>query len=260
MITTYILAASMALHAQEARVEESIPQEPGSRGIPFGIQEASPRPPRLPQRIGVSESLYTLDAPPPGFDGKARPLLKPGQGMEGWTNIHGDATEWTLDENGFIHATIDNAVSVMEFGDCQLHVEYSLPRTPGRIGSAAASSGVIIHGRYEIELHNSFGRPPQPTSSGSVRGLAAPIVNAALPAPGWQALDIYFKAPRIKDGKVVSLPKITALLNGVLILNNVEISGPTDVAVGKDMPEVGPVILQGSSDPVYFRNLWIRRP
>ena len=217
-------------------------------------------PPKVPKKVGVGKSLYTLDAPPPGFDGKSMPLLMPNRGMEGWNDTDGKATDWVIDEGGFVHASDRDAVSVMEFGDCHLHVEYSLPNTPGRIGAAAASSGVIIHGRYEIELHNSFGRPARSMSCGALRGLVAPVANATLPAPGWQALDIFFSAPVLEDGKVINNPRITALLNGVLILNNVEITQPTDYAIATDMPATGPLILQGSSDPVIFRNLWIRRP
>ena len=78
-----------------------------------------------------------------------------------------------------------------EFGDLQLHLEFSLPTTPGRIGSEASSIGVLLQGRYEILLKNSYGRPPNTECSGALLGNHPPCVNAMLPSPGWQTLDVY---------------------------------------------------------------------
>ena len=249
-------SAGQDSRATQAHAEESKDKQES----PAAGDREQETPSVLPGMGSVSTTLYTLNAPPPGFDGKAMPLLKPKKGMQGWTDIDGKATDWTIDEDGVVHATDRDVMTEMAFGDCQLHIEYSLPQTPGRIGSAAATSGVVIQGRYEIELHNSFGRPPSRMSAGAIRGAVAPIANASLPAPGWQALDVYFKAPLIEDGKVVRPAMMTALLNGVLILNNVEITAPTDAAIGTDMPAMGPLVLQGSPDQVHFRNIWIRRP
>lgn len=262
-----LIALLCAMQAEPAPPTDTPPAKESQQQEQQQEEEAPPprqgirrKPPLIPKKAGVGKSFYTLDAPPPGFDGKAMPLLMPGQGMAGWNDINGMPTDWVLDEDGCIHASDRDAIIGKEFGDCQLHVEYSLPRTPGRIGPQGANSGVILHGRYEIELHDSYGRPPLTNCSGAIKGLLAPVANATLPTPGWQVLDVYFRAPVVQDGKVIQNPRITALLNGVLILNNAEITQPTDSAIDSDMPSTGPLILQGSPDPVIFRNLWIRQP
>ena len=241
--------------ATETEQAETEPQPVSPPPPTHGIRRDAPP---LPSKSGTSSSLYTLDAPPPGFDGKSRMLLRRNAGMSGWSMHDGGTMDWVLDEQGNLHASDRDVVINHEFGDCQLHLEYSLPRTPGRIGSASASSGLQLHERYEIQLANSYGRPPNLVCSGAIKGQSPPLVNATLPAPGWQALDVYFSAPKIKDGVIVQKPRVTALLNGILILNNVEIDGPTSGASGSDMVETGRILLKGSPDPVIFRNIWIR--
>lgn len=213
---------------------------------------------KAPPLPSSNSSFYTLDAVPPGFDGKNRVLLKSSAGLSGWSMHDGGTMDWVQDEKGNLHASDRDVVIDHEFGDCQLHLEYSLPRTPGRVGSASASTGLQLHERYEIQLVNSYGRPPNLMCCGAIKGQVPPLANGVLPAPGWQALDVFFSAPRIEDGVVVRKPHVTVLLNGILILNNVEIDGPTSGASGRDMVERGRILLKGSPDPVIFRNIWIR--
>ena len=213
-----------------------------------------------PVQGGAAKSIFTLNAAPPGFDGKSRPIVHPIMGLDGWRTSVGEPCDWVLDESGVLLASDHDVVVPFEFGDVQLHIEYSLPTTPGRLGSAKASSGAVLHGRYEIELLNSFGRPASTSCCGALKGLVAPIANASLPSPGWQTLDVFFRAPRLAGEVVLEKPRVTVLLNGALVLNNVEIDRPTDASVAQDMPATGTLTLQGSPDGVKFRNLWLRHP
>ena len=222
-----------------------------------GIRRAAPI---VPEKEGVGRSLYTLDAPPAGFDGRARPLLVPQWGLKGWRMQDGGEIDWVFDDDGNLHASDRDLFCEYEFGDCQLHLEYSLPKRTGGPSAKPATTGILLHGRYEIELLNSYARPSTTESCGAIKGLVAPSANGSLPAPGWQALDIYFSAPQVNNGRVIRKPRITALLNGVLILNNIEIDAPTDAAVATDQPETGGFLLQGSEEPVIFRNIWSRKP
>ncbi|MBN2481221.1 MAG: DUF1080 domain-containing protein [Bacteroidales bacterium] len=71
-------------------------------------------------------------------------------------------------------------------------------------------------------------------------------------------------APRFGEDNTVYLtpPRVTVLYNGVLIQNNVSVRGPTEnigipeYFVKKHGP--GPIQLQDHSNPVAFRNIWIR--
>lgn len=217
-------------------------------------------PPALPDRDGPAGSIFTLDARPPGFDGKSRPIISPTHKLKDWTTPEGKPCDWVLDEGGVLHASLFDAVIPLEFGDVQLHIEYSFPQTPGRLGIEKASSGVVIHGRYEVELLDSYGRPPTVTCCGALKGLVPPLANASLPSPGWQTVDLFFRAPKIVDGVVTETPRLTVLLNGSLVLNNIEIERTSEGAEAEDMPERGVLHLQGSGDTVMFRNLWMRRP
>jgi len=81
--------------------------------------------------------------------------------------------------------------------------------------------------------------------------------------PGeWNSYDIIFKAPIFNaDGVRTSPGYVTVLHNGVLTQNHTEIQGtteyiglPTNEAHNEDI-----IQLQDHSNPVSYRNIWIRR-
>ena len=79
----------------------------------------------------------------------------------------------------------------------------------------------------------------------------------------WNTYDVIYTAPRFKaDGSLDSPARITVLHNGVLIQNNVTITGLT-VYIGLHMypkPHGEDVIsLQDHGNKTQFRNIWIRR-
>ena len=74
--------------------------------------------------------------------------------------------------------------------------------------------------------------------------------------------DIVWTAPRFKeDGSLKSPAYITALHNGVLILNHFELQGDTPYhrppAYKKHAGKL-PIRLQDHGNPVRFRNIWVR--
>ncbi len=246
-------------HIQEQSSEavtekaEDVPAVPTYTGI-------RRTPPQVPSGNGTTATLYTINAPPPGFDGRSRPMSRAVRGLMEWKNNQGASTDWVIDPEGFVHASDQPMRTSRSFSDLQLHLEFSLPTTPGRIGSDASSFGVLLQGRYEILLRNSFGRPPTRECSGALRGMHPPSANAMLPAPGWQTLDVFFSAAQFENDEMVVAPRMTAMINGILVLNNVEISEPSPEAFEKGMPKEGPLVLRGSKDPVILRNIWIRTP
>ena len=46
--------------------------------------------------------------------------------------------------------------------------------------------------------------------------------------------------------------------NGVVVHENVELTGPTRASTYNDEKPTGPLMLQGDHGPVAFRNLWIQ--
>lgn len=145
------------------------------------------------------------------------------------------------------------------FGDCQLHVEYRVD------GKSHGNSGVFFQSQYEVQIFDSYknrARIYADGIAGAMYGQHPPLVNACRPSDQWQVFDMIFRAPLFdKNGKLVRPGTITALLNGVLVLNNAEILGFTvhsRPAKYRAHPPKMPLQLQNHGDPVSFRNIWIR--
>jgi len=147
----------------------------------------------------------------------------------------------------------------MEHGDCELHVEFCVPKD--------SNSGVYLQGRYEVQILDSFGKKElQYGDCGGIYACAfkgatwhgkAPSVNASK-APGeWQSFDITFRAPRFgADGKKTESARfIKVVHNGQVVQENVDVEGPTNSASFPDEKPLGPLKLQGDHGPVAFRNL-----
>lgn len=164
-----------------------------------------------------------------------------------------------------------NLVSVEEFGDAQIHVEWLVPK--------GSNSGVYVMGRYEVQVFDSFGNPnPGASDAGGIyqrwdpkRGAGKegyeghpPSVKNAAKAPGeWQSFDITFRAPRFdaagaKTGNAVF---IKVVHNGQTVHENVEVTGPTRSSLWEYEPEkpTGPLMLQGDHGPVAYRNITVKR-
>ena len=153
--------------------------------------------------------------------------------------------------------------TALEFGDVEVHVEFMVPK--------ASNSGVYLMGRYEIQVMDSWGEEHLKYSDcGGIyqrhdevndKGFEghAPRVNASKKPGEWQTFDITFRAPRFDaDGKKTAdavFEKV--LLNGVLIHENVSVSGPTRSGTYKDEKPLGPLMFQGDHGPVAYRNVRI---
>ena len=149
------------------------------------------------------------------------------------------------------------------FGDCQLHVEFAEPTPPVGEGQERGNSGVFLMGLYEIQVLDSYQSKTYADGQASaVYAQFPPQVNASRPPGQWQTYDIVFHGPRFdKDGTVLRPARVTVLHDGVLVQDNVELSGPTGHQVRppyKPTPKKLPLSLQDHGSPVHFRNIWIR--
>jgi Domain of Unknown Function (DUF1080) len=98
--------------------------------------------------------------------------------------------------------------------------------------------------------------------AGSIYKQYPPLVNAALPAEHWQTYDIIWTAPRFAaDGALISPARVTVLLNGVLVQNNVSLKGGTAYIGAPSYTPHGdaPLRLQDHSHLVRYRNIWLRK-
>ncbi len=149
-----------------------------------------------------------------------------------------------------------------EFGDIDLELDFMMDKD--------SNSGVYLQGRYEVQLADSW-RNPDPTfadcggiyqrwnDSLDIKGFEgmAPLSNVSR-APGlWQHLRIRFRAPRFDtNGNKISNAQFDEVyLNGVLVQQQVEVTGPTRASIFNDEKASGPLVFQGDHGKVAFKNI-----
>jgi hypothetical protein len=121
---------------------------------------------------------------------------------------------------------------------------------------------VFLMSTYEIQVLDSYeNKTYADGQAGAVYGQYPPLVNASRPPGHWQTYDVIFHGPRFANGKLQHPARITLLHNGVLVQDNVELTGPTahgERPAYKPGPDKAPLQLQDHGDPLRFRNIWIR--
>ena len=190
-------------------------------------------------------------------------VLFDGKDLSNWVDKDGKPAQWKV-ENGYVEvvAKTGNISTRDSFGDCQLHVEFAEP-SPGKGESQErGNSGVFLMGLYEIQVLDSYENKTYADGQASaVYGQYPPLVNASRPPAQWQTYDIIFHGPRFSGNKLLRPARVTILHNGVLVQDNVELTGPTahgERPPYKPGPDKGPLQLQDHGDPLRYRNIWIR--
>jgi len=158
-----------------------------------------------------------------------------------------------------------NLLSARAYGDVDVSFDFMMARH--------SNSGFYLQGRYEVQLHDSWG--VQTPTFGHCGGIyarrrwnpkeelfdgVAPRQNACL-APGlWQHMEISFQAPRFDAAgkKIANARLVKVVLNGTIIHENLELSGPTGGPISEQEAATGPFMIQGDHGPVAFRNLSIK--
>ena len=182
-----------------------------------------------------------------------------------WVALDGSPTKWVVHDGALECVPGSGYVRTQQsFGDCQLHVEWAAPNPPHGQSQGRGNSGLFFGvDRYEVQVLDSYqSKTYADGSAGSIYGQYPPLVNVSLPPGKWQVYDVVWTAPRFDaDGKLVAKARETVFHNGVLIQNNVELTGPTawvGRAPYKAHPERLPIAFQDHGNPVRFRNVWVR--
>ena len=181
-----------------------------------------------------------------------------------WVNCEeGKPVGWQI-ENGIMTVKPHSGSirTKKDFGDFQLHLEWSAPTEIVGESQGRGNSGVFMQGMYEVQILDNYQNETYANGqAGSIYKQTPPLVNACQKQGKWNTYDIIYTAPRFKeDGSLQSHGRITVLHNGVLVQNNTMILGTTEF-IG--FPRIvahskGPIILQDHLNPVRFRNIWIR--
>jgi len=218
-------------------------------------------------------------------DAGAQRVMLTGEDLSAW---RGNTGQWRVVGDVFLNPANERLLSVKsgtgvivngptgrtshllsraEFGDVKAHIEFMVPRE--------SNSGVYFMGRYEIQVFDSWKKtsPYAGIECGGIyqrwdnnrepnkKGFEghSPRVNASR-APGqWQTFDVVFRAPRFdKRGRKVANARFeTVVHNGVLVHEDIELTGPTRAGIYNDEKPTGPLMFQGDHGPVAYRNIRI---
>lgn len=160
-----------------------------------------------------------------------------GKDMSGWKPLLSDKPLGWIVKDGVLtnQPKANNLISDQKFWNFELLMEY-------RVGKES-NSGVGLRGRYEIQILEDFGKPPNSHTNGALYSRVAPSVNASKPAGEWQTFDIRLVGKHVK-----------VVLNGKQVVDT-DIDGLTAVAVDPNEGQPGPLILQGDHGSVEFRKI-----
>ncbi len=172
------------------------------------------------------------------------------------------AKNWKVEDGAMVSGR-GNVRSKKAFGDCQLHIEWSAPVPAKGQGQGRGNSGVFLMDTYEVQVLDSYENETYyDGQAGAIYKQTPPQVNVTRPPGEWNVYDIVWTAPRFnEDGSLKSPAYITALHNGVLILNHFELKGDTPFTQPpkyKKHADRLPIRLQDHGDPVRFKNIWVR--
>jgi hypothetical protein len=145
-----------------------------------------------------------------------------------------------------------------KFSNYTVHVEFLLPFLPEARDQGRGNSGFYQVDMYEVQILDSFGLDGKNNECGGIYSKKDSKVNACFPPLTWQTYDIDFtNAVRDDSGKKVKNTRITARLNGIVIHDDLEISGPTGGARSEPEGTPGRLQFQGHGNILQFRNIWI---
>jgi hypothetical protein len=192
-----------------------------------------PPPPPAPDlaklKFGTSLTLFN------GKDLTGWKLINEKQ-KNGFTVVDGVLANNPVQVEGAEHASYGNLRTEQVFEDFNLKLEVKLPE--------GSNSGVYLRGMYEIQVSDSYKKGLDPHNMGAVYSRIKPVVNAEKPAGTWQTLDM-----------TLCDRHISVILNGIKIIDNQPVYGPTGGAIISDVFSAGPIYLQGDHGIVQYRNI-----
>lgn len=200
-------------------------------------------------------------------------ILFDGKNLDQWVNVN-DSTpaKWVLANNVMtVNKSTGDIQTRAKFSDFQLHLEYLIPENITGSGQARGNSGVFLAalpwgaGGYEIQVLDNYKNTTYVNGQvGSMYKQAVPLANACKKPGEWQTYDIIWTAPKFsKEGILISLARVTAFHNGVLVQNNVSLLGDTPYIGQPSYRPHGPAPIKlqahgDKSEPISFRNIWLR--
>lgn len=213
----------------------------------------------LPPVVAPGPNVLPVKAPAGAI------VLFDGTDLSKWVQVKtGDAAQWTVRDGYFeVRSGTGDLRTRDGFGDVELHVEWMSPDPPRGSDQNRGNSGVYLMSKYELQVLDSWKNPTYADGmAGAIYGQFPPLANASRPPGEWQSYDVVFRGPRFDSSGNLQRPAtMTVHFNGVLVQDNVTLSGPT--AHYARPPYAAhdaklPILLQDHGHPVRFRNIWVR--
>lgn len=257
MLAAFAFAAYMSAQAQDKKQEFVMPK--GYAGITHEMSEFyEPVPPVVTPGTDLAGGGFT--APSDAI------VLFDGKDLSQWESAKGGPAEWDVHDGVFtVNKKKGDIQTKQKFDSFQLHIEWRVPENITGESQLRGNSGVYLQGMYEVQILDCYNNPTYVNGqTGSIYKQTAPLVNAMRKPGEWNVYDIIYNAPTFKkDGSYRTHPTVTIIQNGVVLQNNTTILGTTEW-IG--FPQVkahgaGPILLQSHGDPsepISFRNIWIR--
>ena len=166
--------------------------------------------------------------------------------MTGWKLRRPDGhNSWSVD-HGILKNTVNQGehgtdlVTEAKFWNFTVRYEFQVPD--------GSNSGFYLRGRHEIQILGDFKNGKSSKGgNGAIYNHTAPSEFASKPGGEWQTVEA-----TITDNK------ITVILNGKKIHDNVVCDTATGSEIDAKVKEPGPILLQGDHGTVSFRNLRIK--
>ncbi len=204
----------------------------------------------------VVEEPPNLGAEPP----EDAIVLFDGEDTSAWVRT---PEQWSVTDEA-MQVSGSNLRTREEFGDHRIHIEYRIPYMSSARGQGRGNSGVYVHGRYEVQVLDSFGSEDivdvgTTGSNAAIYDIFEPDENASLPPGEWQTYEIEFYAPRFdENGAKEEDARMTVIHNGVTVHDDVSLPRATPGGITMQEGETGPILLQDhGGDRVRYRNIWV---
>lgn len=235
----------------------------GLFGCQINAQEPELEPWQQAQKTEVWEPVPKVIQAPANMPPSDAIVLFDGKNLNQFESIKGGDAKWTISNGELtVKPGEGDIITRQSFCDVQLHLEWKTPENVDGLESQERNnSGVFFQQRYEIQILDSYQNKTYPNGqAGSLYKQSIPLVNAMRPPGEWQVYDIIFKAPVFYANALVSPGYVTVLHNGVVVQNHTEIQGTTEwIGAPKYAAhDCAPIQLQDHSNPVSFRNIWVR--
>ena len=201
-------------------------------------------------------------------------ILFDGKNLDEWVSVKDpkNPAEWTVADGVItVNKSKGNIQTKKTFTDYQLHIEWRIPSNITGSGQARGNSGIFLASTgpgddgYEIQVLDCYNNTTYVNGqTASIYKQSIPLANACKKPGEWQTYDIIWTAPRFNDdGTLKSPARVTALHNGVLVQNNLEVKGVTKYIGTPEYKKHGasPIKLQAHGDPsepISYRNIWVR--